>query len=84
MNDIVGQVLDYMEYKNKLKTAEWEERLWQQHLRGAPTDFRHETEVRKYGELLDRLEKARAVASKLHSRRAAHVPRFAVPQATGN
>ena len=76
MNDVSGRVLDYLGYKNKVRTAEWEERLWQQHLNGAPEDFRAAKDRDRYGELLSRLEESRSIASKLHTRRAAHAPQF--------
>jgi hypothetical protein len=69
-------VLDYLDYKNKLRTAEWEERLWQQHLNGAPEDFRADQDRERYGALLSRLEKSRLLASKLHTRRIVHAPQF--------
>ncbi len=84
MNDVVGRVLNYLDYKNKRQAAEWAERLWQQHLRGAPQDFRQETERQRYFELLERVEKSRAVARKLHTRRPAHVPRFSAFSAPGS
>ena len=77
MNDVTSLVLDYLDYKNKAKTAEWEERLWQQHLRGAPQDFRTDEDRQRYGRLLDRVEKSRELAQNLHTRRTAHAPRFA-------
>jgi hypothetical protein len=84
MNEVVGRVLNYLDYKNKQQTAEWEERLWQQHLRGAPQDFRPDTDRQRYFELLDRIEKSRAIARKLHTRRTAHVPQFTAFSATGS
>jgi hypothetical protein len=77
MNEIAGRVLDYLDYKNKLKTAEWEERLWRQHLDGAPQDFRVDADRQRYVDLLDRVEKTRILARRLHTRRTAHTPRFA-------
>jgi hypothetical protein len=77
MNQAPSRVLDYLDYKNKVKTAEWEERLWQQHLRGAPQDFRADEDRQRYGSLLDRVEKSRQLAQNLHTRRTAHAPRFA-------
>jgi hypothetical protein len=77
MNDVASRVLSYLDYKNKAKTAEWEERLWQQHLNGAPRDFRADADRQRYFSLLDRVEKSRQLARKLHTRHAAHVPRFA-------
>jgi hypothetical protein len=83
MNDVAGQVLDYLDYKNKLKTAEWAERLWQQHLNGTPQDIRDAAERQRYVELLDRVEQSRAEARKLHLRRARHQPRFTALSAAG-
>jgi hypothetical protein len=77
MNEVAGRVLDYLDYKNKLKTAEWEERLWRQHLEGAPQDFRVDADRRRYVDLLDRMEKSRILAQRLHMRRTAHAPPFA-------
>ena len=77
MNEVASRVLDYLSYKNKIKTAEWEERLWRQHLNGAPEDFRGDEDRQRYFDLLSRLEQSRALASKLHKRRTAHAPRFA-------
>jgi hypothetical protein len=83
MNEVASRVLDYLSYKNKVRTAEWEERLWQQHLNGAPEDFRADEDRQRYFDLLSRLEKSRSLASKLHTRRTAHAPRFAEFSATG-
>jgi hypothetical protein len=76
MNEVAGRVLDYLDYKNKRQTAEWEERLWQQHLNGEFRDIRAEADRQRYFELLDRVEKTRVLAQKLHMRRTAHAPRF--------
>lgn len=83
MNEVASRVLDYLDYKNKVKTAEWEERLWQQHLRGAPQDFRADEDRQRYFDLLNRAEKSRQLAQKLHTRRTAHTPRFAGFSARG-
>lgn len=83
MNDIAGRVMNYIEYKNKVNAAEWEERLWRQHLNGAPQDIRAEADRERYFQLLDRVEKSRQLARKLHGRRAAHAPRFTALSATG-
>lgn len=77
MNEVSGQVLDYLGYKNKMKTAEWEERLWRQHLEGAPRDFRPDEDRERYIGLLERAERSRQLARKLHLRRTAHAPQFA-------
>ena len=77
MNEVTCRVFNYLDYKNKIKTAEWEERLWQQHLRGAPQDFRADEDRQRYFDLLHRVEKSRPLAQKLHNRRAAHAPQFA-------
>lgn len=77
MNEVAGRVLDYLDYKNKLKAAEWEERLWQQHLKGTPQDIRAERDRERYVQLLERVEVMRIVARKLHLRRTAHAPQFA-------
>ncbi len=84
MNEVTGRVLDYLGYKNKVRTAEWEERLWRQHLNGACEDFRADADRQRYFDLLDRVEKSRPLASKLHTRRHAHAPRFAALSATGS
>lgn len=76
MNEVAGRVLDYLGYKNKISTAEWTERLWQQHLKGAPQDYRPDEDRQRYGSLADRIEQSRALARKLHSRRTAHAPVF--------
>jgi hypothetical protein len=78
MNEAPSRVLNYLDYKNKTKTAEWEERLWQQHLNGAPTDFRADEDRQRYLDLLNRVEQSRSLARKLHTRRTAHAPRFGV------
>lgn len=77
MSEGTGRVLDYFGYKNKLRTLEWEERLWQLHLNGNPPDFRAEQDQERYFGLLARLEEARALAERLHRRRTAHAPQFA-------
>lgn len=74
---VPGRVMDYLSYKNKIRAAEWAERLWQQHLSGAPPDFRHDEDRQRYGELIARVEQSRVLAHKLHSRRAAQAPPFA-------
>ena len=84
MNEVASQVLDYLGYKNKIRTAEWEERLWRQHLNGAPEDFRADEDRQRYFNLLSRLEKSRSIANKLHTRRIAHAPQFAELSATGS
>ena len=83
MNEVTSRVLDYLDYKNKIRTAEWEERLWQQHLNGTPQDFRVDADRQRYFDLLDRVEKSRLLAQKLHTRRTAHTPRFAHLWAAG-
>lgn len=84
MNEVASRVLDYLSYKNKVRTAEWEERLWQQHLNGAPEDFRANEDRQRYFDLLARLDKSRSLASKLHMRQTAQAPRFAELSATGS
>lgn len=81
MNDLTGRVMDYLGYKNKQKTAEWEERLWQQHLNGSPQDIRADADRQRYFQLLDRVEQTRPLARRLHGRRMAHSPPFASPLA---
>lgn len=76
MNEVTGQVLDYLEYRNKTKAAEWEERLWRVHLGGAPQDWRPNEDRERYFGLLERMEQARQLAQKLHLRRTTHAPRF--------
>ncbi|MCC7258406.1 MAG: hypothetical protein IT486_08535 [Gammaproteobacteria bacterium] len=76
MNDVVGQVLDYLGYKNKQKSAEWAERLWQQHLQGTPEDIRADEDRRRYDALQERAASARVLASNLHRRRMRAAPRF--------
>jgi hypothetical protein len=83
MDEVTGRVLDYLGYKNKIRTAEWAERLWRQHLDGAPADFRAEQDRERYGKLLSRLEKSRPLASKLHTRRVVHTPKWEQLSATG-
>lgn len=63
------QVLGYLDYKNKLRTMEWEERLWRLRLDGSLPDHRAEDDRRRYHGLMARLEQARAVAEKLSGRR---------------
>jgi hypothetical protein len=84
MSEGMGQVLDYLGYKNKIRTLEWEERLWRLHLNGNPPDFRAEQDRERYFGLLARLEEARALAQRLHRRRTAHAPRFAPATGTSN
>ncbi len=83
MNEIPGQVLDYLDYKNKTMTADWAERLWRQHLNGAPQDCRPEEDRERYSGLLERAERSRQLARKLHLRRTAHAPRFSRHSASG-
>lgn len=77
-----SQVLGYLDYQNKLRTAAWEERLWQQHLNGAPADFRAEPDRQRYCDLLGRVEASRTLAQKLYTRRTAHAPQFSALVAT--
>jgi hypothetical protein len=77
MSERNARVLDYLGYKNKIRTREWEERLWQQHLDGSPEDIRAEEERQRYLELQARANQVRPLAQRLHQRRAAHAPRFA-------
>ncbi len=76
MNEATGRVLDYLGYKNQRSTAEWAERLWRQHLEGAPADFRPDEDRRRYVDLATRLEQSRSLARKLYTRRARHTPQF--------
>lgn len=76
MNEIPGRVLDYLGYKNKIRTAEWAERIWRQHLEGAFQDIRAEADRDRYGNLVARIERSRQLARSLHLRRNAHAPRF--------
>lgn len=78
MNEAPGQVLGYLDYKNKTRTAAWEERLWQQHLNGAPADIRADEDRQRYGDLLNRIEESRSLARRLHTRRMAGAPQFGV------
>ena len=72
-----GHLLDYLGYKNKLRTMAWEERLWRQHMEGDPPDVRDETERRRYGALLARVSELRETAMRLHRRRVGHQAQFA-------
>ncbi len=83
MNDIPSRVLDYLDYKNKAGTAAWEERLWQQHINGAPVDLRADEDRQRYLGLVDRIEQSRPLARKLHLRRTAHAPHFGLLAAQG-
>lgn len=83
MNELPGQVLDYLSYKNKRRAMEWTERLWRQHLEGAPQDFRPDEDRQRYGDLAARLEASRLLAKKLHSRRARYAPVFSALAADG-
>ncbi len=76
MNEVSSRVLDYLGYKNKRSTADWAERLWRQHLDGAPADFRADEDRRRYVDLSTRVEQARLLAHKLHTRRTRHAPQF--------
>ncbi|GMW06494.1 MAG: hypothetical protein QY320_13225 [Gammaproteobacteria bacterium] len=76
MNEVSSRVLDYLGYKNKRSTADWAERLWRQHLDGEPVDIRLDEDRRRYGDLTTRLEQARSLARKLHTRRTRHAPQF--------
>lgn len=74
MIEVTGRVLDYLGYKNKVSTAEWAERLWRQHLNGAPPDFRQDEDRQRYVDLASKLEQSRSLARKLHTRRSRHLP----------
>lgn len=76
MNHLSRQVLDYLGYKNKMKTVEWEERLWLRHLGETPCDVRRDEDRQRYFGLLERIEQSRQLAQRLHLRRTAHAPRF--------
>lgn len=76
MNEVTGRVLDYLAYKNKVRAAEWAERLWRQHLTGTLRDFRPDEDRRRYVDLAARAAVSRPLAHKLHARRTAHAPRF--------
>ena len=69
MHDVPGRVLDYLGYKNKIRTAQWAERLWRQHLDGTPRDFREAADRERYGDLLRRIERSRQLARNLHQHR---------------
>lgn len=84
MNEATGQVLGYLDYKNKTRAAAWEERLWQQHLNGAPADIRADEDRQRYGDLLNRIEQSRSLARRLHSRRMAQAPQFGLFAAQGS
>jgi hypothetical protein len=77
MSEGQARVLDYLGYKNKIRTRQWEERLWRQHLEGSPEDVRAVEEQQRYLALLARADQVRALAERLHQRRAAHAPQFA-------
>jgi hypothetical protein len=77
MSEGHARVLDYLGYKNKIRTREWEERLWRQHLNGSPEDIRAEEERQRYLDLQARAAEVRSLAERLHQRRAAHAPQFA-------
>ncbi|MCC7329956.1 MAG: hypothetical protein IT484_07350 [Gammaproteobacteria bacterium] len=83
MNEAPSQVLGYLDYKNKTRTAAWAERLWQQHLKGTPTDLRADEDRQRYLDLLDRIEQSRPLAHRLHARRMTHAPRFGLLSAQG-
>jgi len=83
MDRTPSQVLSYLDYKNKVRTAAWEERLWQHHLRGEPADFRADEDRRRYGELLGRIEQSRQLAVRLHARRMQHAPHFGLLSTQG-
>lgn len=70
------QVLSYLDYKNKISAAAWEERLWQQHLGDEPVDFRGDEERQRYRQLRSRIEESRPLALRLHARRMMHAPHF--------
>jgi hypothetical protein len=72
-----GHLLDYIGYKNKLRTLQWEERLWRQHLEGTPRDIRQDEERQRYGTLQSRAVELRALAERLYRRRLGHQPQFA-------
>lgn len=74
MNEVACPVLDYLGYKNKVKAAEWAERLWRQHLDGTPPDHRPDEDRQRYGSLAARIEQSRSLARRLHARRARHAP----------
>jgi hypothetical protein len=62
-------VLDYLEYKNKLRTQAWEERLWKLRGVGELPDPRDDEDRRRYARLLARLEQARSLAGELRGQR---------------
>lgn len=62
-------VLDYLDYKNKLRTQAWEERLWKLRSIGDLPDPRDEEDRRRYARLLARLEQARGLAGELRGHR---------------
>jgi hypothetical protein len=69
MSEGQPHVLDYLDYKNKLRTLEWEERVWRLHLSGGLPDPRADEDRRRYCGLMARLQQARTLAEELHSRR---------------
>lgn len=77
MNEIDGRVLGYLAYKNKMRFAEWTERLWRRHLAGEPRDVRPDEDRARYLALIARAEDSRSVARRLHARRSIHAPPFA-------
>jgi hypothetical protein len=77
MNENNGRVLDYLAYRNKIRAAEWAERLWRQHLDGTPRDLRFDEDRQRYVDLTARLEVSRSMARHLHARRTRHAPSFA-------
>ena len=71
-----SKVLGYLDYKNKQRTLEWEERLWRLRLDGGLPDHRADEDRRRYCGLMARLEQARTLAEELHGRREPLVHQF--------
>lgn len=79
MSEGNAKVLDYLDYKNKLRTMEWEERLWKLRLNGALPDPRGEKDRERYSDLQARLQQARSLVGELRGRRRSIRPEFLRP-----
>jgi hypothetical protein len=77
-----AKVLDYIDYKNKLRTREWEERLWKLRLNGNLPDPRAEQDRARYSDLQARLERARSLVGQLRGGRRSIRPEFLRPATT--
>jgi hypothetical protein len=82
MSEGNNKVLGYLDYKNKQRTLEWEERLWRLRLGGSLPDHRGEEDRRRYSGLMARLEQARTLAGELRGRREPLVHHFVRSVAT--